>query len=91
MIINQGAYNHVLSIDFQHFPAGKKYHWFVLTGGTDNAPFSGRVYVNGTGPSTPTGGPLNYSSIPANSAPLSGTIKIAVPPMSVVYLVADGK
>lgn len=91
VIINTGSFNHILSIDFQHFPAGKKYHWFVLTGGTDNAPFSGQVYVNGSGPSTSTGGPLNYGSIGANAAALTGTIKIAVPPMSVVYLVADGK
>jgi hypothetical protein len=91
VIINTGAYNHVLSIDFQHFPAGKKYHWFVLTGGTDNAPFSGQVFVNGTGPSTATGGPLNYGSINAYAAALNSTIKIAVPPMSVVYLMADGK
>jgi len=91
VIINPGAYNHVVSIDFQHFRAGQKYHWFVLTGGTDNQPFSGQVYVNGAGPSTATGGPLNYSSIKANAAVLNGTIKIAVPPMSVVYLMADGK
>jgi len=81
----------VVSSDFQHFRAGQKYHWFVLTGGTDNQPFSGQVYVNGAGPSTATGGPLNYSSIKANAAVLNGTIKIAVPPMSVVYLMADGK
>ena len=63
----------------------------LLTGGSDNAPFSGQVYVNGTEPSTPTGGPLNYATIKPFEAPLSGTIKINVPAMSVVYLVADKK
>jgi hypothetical protein len=91
VIINSGSQNHLVSIDFQHFPAGSKYYWYVLTGGTDNAPFSGQVYVNGTGPSTATGGPLAYATIKAYSTPLNGTIKVSVPPLSVVYLVADKK
>lgn len=91
VIINSGGANHVVSIDFQHYPAGSKYYWYLLTGGTDNGNFSGQVYVNGIGPATATGGPLNYASIQPYSAPLSGTIKIAVPAMSVIYLVADKK
>lgn len=93
VLINSGSLNHVVSIDIQHFPAGSKYYWYVLTGGSDNAGFSSQVYVNGTGPTALTvpGGPLNYATIKPFSAPLKGTIKVAVPPMSVVYLVADKK
>ena len=91
IIVNSGIYNHVVSVDFQHFPAGSKYHWYILTGGTDNAPFSGQVYVNGIGPASPTGGPLNYASIKPFGGTLSGSIKLAVPPMSVIYLMADSK
>jgi len=91
VIINSGIANHILSIDYQHFPAGSKYYWYVLTGGADNASFSGQVFVNGTGPSTATGGPLNYASIKAYSAPLKGTIKVGIPAMSVVYLVSEKK
>jgi hypothetical protein len=91
VIINTGQYNRVVSLDFQHFPAGSKYYWYSLTGGTDNGSFSGQVYVNGTGPSTATGGPLNYANIKPYSAALNGTIKLALPPMSVIYLVADKK
>jgi hypothetical protein len=91
ILINSGALSHVVAIDFQHFPAGSKYYWYILTGGTDNPPFSGQVYVNGTGPATATGGPLNYATLKAYSAPLNGTIKISVPPLSVIYLVADKK
>jgi hypothetical protein len=91
VIINSGILNHIVSIDFQHFPAGNKYYWYVLTGGSDNPPFSGQVFVNGTGPSTATGGPLNYASLKAYSAPLTGTIKVSVPAMSVIYLMADKK
>jgi hypothetical protein len=91
VIVNPGIYNHVVSVDFQHFPAGSKYHWYILTGGTDNAPFSSQVYVNGTGPASPTGGPLNYASIKPYGGTLSGSIKLFVPPMSVIYLMADSK
>lgn len=91
VLINSSGLNHIVSIDFQHFPAGSKYYWYTLTGGTDNGSFSGQVFVNGTGPSTATGGPLNYATIKPYSATLNGTIKIAVPAMSVVYLVAEKK
>jgi hypothetical protein len=91
ILINSGALSRVVAVNFQHFPAGNNYYWYVLTGGTDNAPFSAQVYVNGNGPSTASGGPLNYANLKAYSAPLTGTIKIAVPPLSVVYLVADKK
>jgi len=91
IIINSGTLNHTVSIDFQHFPAGSKYYWYVLTGGTDNGNFSGQVFVNGTGPANGAGGPLSYGTLQAYSAPLSGTIKVSVPPLSVVYLVADKK
>jgi len=90
VLINSGPYNHVVAIDFQHFPAGSRYYWYILTGGTDAA-FSGQVYVNGTGPASPTGGPLNYASLKPFSAPLKGTIKVLLPPYAVIYLVADKK
>jgi hypothetical protein len=91
VVINSGTQVHNLGINFQHYPAGSNYYWYVLTGGTDNGGFSGQVYVNGTGPSTATGGPLNYATLKAYSAPLTGMIRLTVPPLSVIYLVADKK
>lgn len=91
IIVNSGMYNHNVAVNFKHWPAGANYYWYTLTGGTDNGSFSGQVYVNGTGPSTATGGPLTYATLPAYKAPLSGTIKLSVPAHSVVYLVADKK
>lgn len=91
VLINSGNLAHIISIDFQHFPAGNKYYWYVLTGGTDNGNFSGQVYVNGNGPSGATGGPLGYATVKAYTATLNGTIKITVPPLAVVYLMADKK
>jgi len=52
---------------------------------------AGASVANGAGPATATGGPLNYATIKPYGATLSGTIKIAVPAMSVIYLVADHK
>jgi hypothetical protein len=93
VIINSGTSTHTVDVNFHHFPAGAKYYWYVLTGGTDNGAFSGQVFVNGTGPapSVAAGGPLNYSTLQAYSAPLTGSILVKVPPLSVVYLVADKK
>ena len=91
IIINSGSSSHIVSVDFQHFPAGSRYYWYLLTGGTDNAPFSSQVYVNGTGPSSSSGGPLNYANLKPYSAPLNGTIKLAVPPLAVLFLLADRK
>jgi len=91
IIVNSGTNNHNVAINFQHWPAGAKYYWYTLTGGTDNGNFSGQVYVNGAGPSTATGGPLTYAGIKAYSAALSGTINLLVPPHSVLYVMADKK
>jgi len=62
-----------------------------LNGGTDNAPFSHKVYVNNSGPAGDSGGPSNYSSIPASTANISGGIIVNVPAYGTVFLVADGK
>jgi hypothetical protein len=91
VLINSGGQNHVVAVNFKHFPAGSRYYWYILTGGTDNGNFSGKVYVNGTAPSGSTGGPLNYTTLKAWSASLNGTIRVSLPPYSVVYLVADKK
>jgi len=91
VLVNKGTYNRVVAVNFQHFPAGSKYYWYELKGGTDNGEFSAQVYVNGTGPSTATGGPLNYASLNAYEAPLNGTIYVSLPARGVVYLMADKK
>jgi hypothetical protein len=91
VVVNKGTLNRIVAINFKHFPAGTKYYWYILSGGTDNGEFSAQVYINGVGPSTATGGPLTYASVKAYAAPLSGTIKLAVPARSVAFLVADKK
>ncbi|TDX00300.1 alpha-L-arabinofuranosidase [Dinghuibacter silviterrae] len=92
IVVNSGTTAHTLAIDFKNFAAGSHYYWYVLTGGTDVAQFSGQVVVNGTGPNNAEGGPASsYASIKAYTAPLTGTIYLSVPARAVVYLVADKK
>jgi hypothetical protein len=91
VLINSGTSAHTVAIKFRNFLTGSNYYWYTLAGGTDNGSFSGQVFVNGAGPSSATGGPSNYASIKANSAPASSTLKVAVPSMGVVYLVVDKK
>ncbi len=92
ILVNQGSGAHVVNVAFNNFSIGANYYYYVLNGGTDNAPFSHDVLVNGVGPASgATGGPANYASIAANTAAVTGGITVTVPAYSVVYLVADKK
>jgi hypothetical protein len=91
ILVNKGSGTHTVQINFRNFAEGSNYYYYTLSGGTDNAPFSHKVYVNGTGPSTASGGPSNYATIPANVSSTSGGILVSIPANSAVYLVADKK
>jgi len=91
ILVNTGTGNRVVTVNFKNFNAGASYYYYTLNGGTDNAPFSHQVYVNGIGPSTSTGGPANYATIPASTASISGGITVSIPAYSAVFLVADKK
>jgi hypothetical protein len=91
ILVNTGTGNRVVTVNFKNFNAGANYYYYTLNGGTDNAPFSHQVYVNGVGPSTSTGGPSNYATIPASTASISGGITVSIPAYSAIFLVADKK
>jgi len=91
ILVNTGTGNRVVTVNFRNFAAGANYYYYTLTGGTDNAPFSHKVYVNGLGPATSTGGPSNYATIPASTASISGGITVSIPAYSAIFLVADKK
>jgi hypothetical protein len=91
ILVNKGTGTHVVQVNFRNFAEGSNYYYYTLNGGSDNAPFSHKVYVNGTGPSTASGGPSNYTTIPANASNTTGGILVSVPANSAVYLVADKK
>lgn len=90
VIVNKSTLAETVNITLQNATAGSKYYWYTLTGGTDNGEFSSKVYVNGNGPTEPTGGPsANYTTIAASAANTAGGINVSVPARSVVYLVID--
>jgi hypothetical protein len=91
ILVNKGSGNHVVVVTFKDYRAGSNYYYYTLNGGTDNAPFSHEVFVNGTGPSGDSGGPAGFKSIAAKSAAIQGGIVVTVPANGAVYLVADSK
>ncbi|OOQ59410.1 hypothetical protein [Mucilaginibacter pedocola] len=90
-LINKSNADKVVNINFKNYYTGSNYIYYTLKGGTDNAPFSGKVLINNNGPAGAVGGPANYTSLAAYSSSTSGGIKVAVPAYGVVFLVADKK
>ena len=90
VLVNQGSTSHVVTVTFSNFLAGANYYYYVLNGGTDNASFSRKVYVNSIGPTNNVaGGPDGYNTMPAYSASISGGIIVSVPAYGAIFLVAD--
>ena len=90
ILVNKNITAETVDVALLNATPGARYYWYTLSGGTDNGEFSAKVFVNGNGPTEPTGGPsANYTSITANSALTSGGVKVTVPARSVVYLVID--
>ena len=90
VLVNTGSSSHNVNITFNNFLPGNNYYYYVLNGGTDNAPFSRQVYVNSYGASNGiSGGPSNFASIAAYSASISGGITVNVPAYGAIFLVAD--
>jgi hypothetical protein len=92
VLVNQGSVDHVVNIAFNNYAIGANYYYYALNGGTDNAPFSHDVLINGVGPASgKTGGPASYATVPAISQTVSGGIIVTVPAYGAVYLVVDKK
>ena len=91
VLVNRSSLDRAVTIKLKNFAAGTKYYYYTLNGGTDNAPFSRKVYVNGTGPDGDSGGPATYKTIAANSAATTGGIIVTVPARGTVFLVAEAK
>jgi hypothetical protein len=90
-LVNKGNTPKNIQLQFKNFNAGSRYYWYTLTGGEGITSFGRKVLVNGNGPAGIAGGPQNYDAVKANSASTQGGIKLALPPMSVVYVVIDKK
>ena len=90
ILVNKSTSTETVNVILQNATAGTRFYWYTLTGGTDNGEFSSSVFVNGNGPTEPTGGPsATYTTMKANSAITSGGINVSMPARAVVYLVMD--
>lgn len=89
VLVNKGTAAQVVKMDFFNFTPGNRYYWFTLTGGTDNGDFSRQVLVNGNGPSGISGGPDNFASLAANSAPCNNDVVVSVPARASVYMLVE--
>jgi hypothetical protein len=90
VMINKSNTDQVVQVSLQNATPGARFYWYTLTGGTDNGEFSRKVFVNGKGPTEPSGGPsTEYTTIKPWSAVTSGGIKVTMPARSAVYLVID--
>jgi hypothetical protein len=78
-----------VTIDEKGIKPGKRFYWYTLAPGADNAEFSRQVVVNGKGPAAIAGGPDDYATIPAWSAPAAGGISVTVPAYGAVFLVVE--
>jgi hypothetical protein len=89
MIVNKGAVSQVVQVTLKNALLGNRFYWYMLTGGTDNAGFSRKVFVNGKGPNVDSGGPSDYTTLNAYSATTNNGIKISMPSKSAVFLIID--
>ena len=88
-LVNTATSPVAVNLDARHFKHGRRYYWYTLRGGDDNGEFSGKVFVNGQGPTGPAGGPSGYATIKANAAPIPAAagIRVTVPARGAVFLV----
>jgi hypothetical protein len=90
-LINTSTNPKAIEIKVKNFRPGNRFYWYALAGGSDNGEFSRKVFVNGRGPDYISGGPSNYSSLPAYSSPATNGIRVTVPARGVVFMVIDKK
>jgi len=89
-VINTGTSDEVVKLDPGNYIAADRYYVYSLTGGSDNGEFPQTVYVNGTGPTNATGGPIGVlSSIPAWAYSAQGDIKFVSPARSVQFILIN--
>jgi hypothetical protein len=88
VIVNKNTTEQVISINSAG--VGNNYYIYSFTGGTDNAPFSQNVYINGNGPDEYQWGPYNdLLSIPANKYTIENEIKFTSPGNSVQFILLE--
>lgn len=90
-LLNTSSREQTFEIKFKNFVAGNRFYWYSLEGSNDNGEFSRKVLVNKSGPSGAAGGPANYATLKALSAPTANGIKVTVPPLGSLCVMIDKK
>jgi len=90
-LINSSTSPKAIEIKVKNFRPGNRFYWYALAGGNDNGEFSRKVFVNGRGPDYVSGGPSNYTSLPAYSAVTVNGIRVTVPARGAVFMAIDKK
>ena len=89
VLINTGGNSQTVDLKMNNFTLGTKYHYYMLTGGTD-VEFSRNVIVNGNGPAPRSVGPLNYDALQAYATNIVGSsMKINLPKYGVAYVLVE--
>lgn len=91
VLINKSTAAETALVEIANFDPGIRYYTYTLTGGDDNFNFSRRVLINGVVTDEQGGGPDNYATLKAFSSETEGGIAVSLPPLSVVYILADKK
>ena len=89
VLVNKGTTEKVVSVKINNFKPGKRYYYYLLTGGTDNGDFSRKVYVNGKTTTLDGGGPADYATLKPYGSILDGDIKLSLPKYSTVFVVVE--
>ncbi len=90
-LVNTSATSQNVEIKTKNFYPGTRFYWYSLEGSNDNGEFSRKVIINGSGPSLDAGGPADYHTLKARSAPAAGGIKVTVPGRGIIVMAIDKK
>src|SRR5262249_54458759 len=88
-LVNKSTTDKTVEVQISNFNKGNRFYWYTLKGSNDNGEFSRKVLVNGRGPDYASGGPSNYTTLPAYSAITANGIRVSVPARGVVFMVVD--
>jgi hypothetical protein len=87
-IVNPDSTPRTIRLDIRNFIPGKQFDWYSLAGeGTDE--FPRKVIVNSQSTHAPAGGPANYATLPAFTAPTANGISVTVPARGAIFLVVE--
>jgi len=90
VVINKDSTTKTIEVNLSSTKQKGNLYCYTLTGGNDGGLFSGKVLINGIGPTLPAGGPDNFENIPAWQYDVTnGKVKVAMAAKAVDYMLID--